>query len=78
MIRNAKLISHSTKDGWDVMKDDIPIGKEYKVDDSTITEMLHGIESETGLKMKQRECIMILNKNDEADGYMPLELLELI
>jgi hypothetical protein len=77
MLHRATLISRSTRDGWDVIEDDVPLGKVYYVDLESVAVFWHGLVERPG-ECVERECIRAYNTPQGGDGgYMPLELLKI-
>ena len=77
MLHKARLISHDTKDGWDYIRDEIPLGKIYYVDVDSITTMQCGQIENPGVWV-ERALIRAYNTSEGGDGgWMPLELLKI-
>jgi len=77
MRRRATLVSRMTGDGWDVIKDDVPLGKVYYVEIESAVTLLHG-NSDHPKEMIPRLCVMTYDQPQGGDGgYMIAELLKI-
>lgn len=77
MRQKATLTSRFTKDGWEVIRDEVPLGKVYYVDLESVTTLQHGQVERPG-QWKDRECILAYNTPEGGEGgYLPLELLKI-
>ncbi|MCK5317557.1 MAG: hypothetical protein KAJ55_06560 [Anaerolineales bacterium] len=74
MIVEAVLIKQETEDGLFEMWEDVPLGKFYTVDNTTI-RMAHGYN---GVKHKHwyMEIVNVVEGEDVV-GFMPTELLKI-
>jgi hypothetical protein len=76
-LHKATLISRYTKDGWNVVEDDVPLGKVYWVDLESIATLKHGQHWRPGIEV-DRECILAYDTpKGGGGGYMILELLKI-
>jgi hypothetical protein len=80
----AMLIKRNTDDGVEFIKDDVPIGEIYEVDEKSIQSMLWG-DLHTG-KQTSRLSISVLTSyhkgstggnSKERPGWLPIELFNL-
>jgi hypothetical protein len=77
MRRKATLISRDTKDGWDYIRDEVPLGKVYYADMSTVALLLCE-NTALSSKLVKRECVKVYDTLDgDEGGFMPMELLEI-
>jgi hypothetical protein len=75
MLNKATLISRDLKNGWDLIREEIPLGKVYYVDLQDIVKLECG-RKQSPFTVVLVDCIMAY---DHPSGgyraYMPLELL---
>jgi hypothetical protein len=77
MRRKATLISRETKDGWDWIKDEVPLGKVYYADaeDTAILGFRKRKDPETTTRVV---CVKVYDTPDgDGGGYFPRELLKI-
>ena len=76
-MHKARLVSRNTKDGWDYIRDEIPLGKIYYVDLNSIGAVPWSQIENPGVWV-WRKCIRVYNTPEGGDGgWMPLELLQI-
>lgn len=69
MIVTATLIKKTTDDGLHEIHDNVPLGKKYKIDLSTI-RMMDGYNHVKNISWKRREMVYT-----DCAGWYPTELL---
>lgn len=77
-LRKAKLIRTTTLDGWDVLREGVPLGREYLVDLDSIKTLGHADPDH--LVPVMRKFILVYNDEGEPPplGWFPLEMLEVL
>ena len=78
-LRKAKLIRTTTLDGWDVLREGVPLGREYLVDLDSIKTLGHADPDH--LVPVMRKFIFVYNDEDSTGrplGWFPLEMLEVL
>jgi len=77
MLNKATLISRNLKNGWDLIRDEIPLGKVYYVDLQDIVKLECG-QKQSPFTLVLVDCIMTYNEpHGGYHAYMPLELLQI-
>ena len=75
MLNKATLISRDLKNGWDLIREEIPLGKVYYVDLQDIVKLECG-RKQSPFTVVLVDCIMAYDHSwGGHHGYMPLELL---
>ena len=72
----AKLAKHVTSDGLCSVRDEVPIGTVYTVDVDSICELEWGNEGSS--VVTARQSIHASASATGRDGWLPLELLEML
>lgn len=76
MLQRAALVTRNTKNGFDFIRDDVPLGKTYWVDLGSAKIVGWGRRERPG-EVFYYECIYARDGPEDTNGgYMPLELLE--
>lgn len=72
MKEKVILLSHDTADGYDFMRDDVPLGKVYIIDRSQAQKMVWG--KTDGRPNVERLTVPVYEPTGEIAGWLPLEL----
>ncbi len=80
MLHKATLISRDLKNGWDFIRDEVPLGKIYYVDLNKITELTFGRVDPVPQTIRL-SCVLAFDTPEGGacgyHGYLPLEVLKI-
>lgn len=74
MTLKARLIARDAADGTNFIRDDVPLGREYLIETSSIGTRPWGVLGKTGDVM--RITVWAESIDGSGGGYMPMELLD--
>lgn len=78
MLTRATLATRNLKNGWNLIEDDVPLGKVYYVDLSRVVKLTLERDDYPEIQVAL-DCVMTYDEPQGGDygGYMPLSVLHI-